>query len=181
MEPSGIIHVGAHDGHEYAETPPAVRLLLVEPQEKPYAALSAAFRGRPNTELARVACGSQEGVAVIHLAEPSESSSLLVPSGGGEVVFDGREVVTVLPLDEVADGEVFDLLRIDTQGYELEVLRGAERVLEGLDRIELEFHDPSVYAGAATVEELDRFLGERGFVRIAGHNLGDDGVYERES
>lgn len=33
-----------------------------------------------------------------------------------------------------------DLLKVDVEGYELEVLRGAERILDGIDRIVLEFH-----------------------------------------
>ena len=71
---------------------------------------------------------------------------------------------------------------VDTQGYELEVLKGARRTLKGLRRVECELHDPGTYPDAATVEQLDEFLLDAGFERVGlTVRVGDDPVtvYER--
>jgi hypothetical protein len=74
-------------------------------------------------------------------------------------------------------------MRIDTQGFELEVLKGAVRTLEDLCRVECEIHDLNTYPGAATLEQLDTFLADAGFERVGvTERVGDDpaAVYERK-
>jgi FkbM family methyltransferase len=55
------------------------------------------------------------------------------------------------------------LLKIDVQGYELEVLKGAVEVLPFVEAIVCEVSHEELYVGAPTFVELDRYIGSRGF------------------
>lgn len=78
----------------------------------------------------------------------------------------------------------YDLLAMDVQGAELMVLKGAAGVLENVRCIITEVNTKELYAGCVRVEELDAFLGERGFVRVetqmTRHGWGD-AVYMRRA
>ncbi|MDP3938745.1 MAG: FkbM family methyltransferase, partial [Deltaproteobacteria bacterium] len=127
----GLIHVGGWHGIEYIGT--ERRLLVFEPQREAFARLKLNLGALPNVELVNVALGAEEGVGVMHTAHPSHSSSLLTPrqAPADGVTFEGTEAVSITTLDRAMQGrEGYDELRIDTQGYELEVLRGARRTLE---------------------------------------------------
>jgi len=181
---AGLIHCGAWEGLEYRGS--TYRLLLFEPQAEPFAALQANFAGCDNVELVNVALGAKDGEATMHTAHPSHSSSLLAPvQCDDHITFEGSETVKVTTLDKAMKGHRgFDELRIDTQGYELEVLRGAPKTLKHIKRIELELHRPTSYPGAGSLEDIDAYLIPLGFVRTAldienSDDLGDV-TYERE-
>lgn len=178
---AGLIHVGAWDGREYIGD--RRRLLLFEPQAKPFALLSRNFAGHLNVELVNAAVGATVGQATMHVFEPSHSSSLLKP----RLACRATEAVRMVTLDQWLKGrEGYGTLRIDTQGYELEVLRGAPNTMRRmLKRVELELHDPSSYPGAATLADLDAFMEEQGWARTGVDVKGSDGlgdvVYEKGS
>jgi FkbM family methyltransferase len=56
-----------------------------------------------------------------------------------------------------------DFLKIDVQGYELEVLKGAERVLARIEVVFTEVNHLEVYAGVPLAAELIGWLAERGY------------------
>lgn len=178
---AGLVHVGAWDGSEYINS--KRRLLLFEPQAEAFGRLRVNLAGHSNVELVNAACGATSGTATMHTARPSHSSSLLTSSGPyaaaapSQTVFDGTERVPLTTLDDAMRGrEGFDTLRIDTQGYELEVLRGAVRTLRTLARVELELHDPETYFGAATLADLDAFMESCGWARSSLDVENSDGL-----
>ena len=61
--------------------------------------------------------------------------------------------------------------------YYKHVLRGAEKVLEGMKCVITEVNMKELYAGCAQIEDFDAFLGERGFMRVCTdmtrHGWGD--------
>jgi FkbM family methyltransferase len=184
----GLIHVGAWEGREYEPDHPD-RLILIEPQRRPFEVLKSRFSGNRNVVLLNIAAGSENGKAMVHKAEPDHSSSLLEPGVERRdevgVVFTGDpELVFVLRLDKLLINPAgVDTLRIDTQGYELEVLRGATGLLPFLQRVEVEVHDPDIYGGAGGLDDIDALLDAAGFERISfdtesSDDLGD-AVYER--
>ena len=75
-------------------------------------------------------------------------------------------LATLLARENV-DVALYDALVMDTQGSELLVLRGAEPVLGSFKFIKTEVPDFEAYAGCAKLEEIDRFLLDRGYVEIS--------------
>ncbi len=78
----------------------------------------------------------------------------------------GDEISSLVPLrtlDEIAGalgiGRV-DLLKIDTEGYEAEVLNGAEAMLGQVQRVILEYHSDALRA------EVEGILMRHGFASV---------------
>jgi hypothetical protein len=105
-----------------------------------------------------------------------EDSSSLLPIGdmmpeifpGTQAV--GSEEVPVAPLTDFLTPAEFvgrSLLKIDVQGYELEVLKSAEPLLKLFDRIYVEASFARLYDGQPLADEVITYLQDRGF-RIAG-------------
>jgi FkbM family methyltransferase len=88
-----------------------------------------------------------------------------------------KRTVTLDTLIKACGDQKYDMLVMDVQGAELLVLRGAEKVLSGVKCVITEVNTKELYAGCAQIEELDAFLGERGFVRVCTdmtrHGWGD--------
>lgn len=179
---AGLVHVGAWHGLEFIGD--QRRLLLFEPQPEAFEILKQNVAGNPDTEIVNAACGSKAGTATIHVFTPSHSSSLLQPLVPcfstpviDQIVYIGTAKVAVTTLDaELASRSGFDELRIDTQGFELEVLRGATEALKTLRSVEVELHDPSTYEGAGTVGEIDEFLAGQGWRQAVFDRDGSDGL-----
>jgi FkbM family methyltransferase len=72
-----------------------------------------------------------------------------------------REVATVT-LDSVVEDQV-DFLKMDVQGAELDVLRGAERVLSDVLVIHAEVEFVPIYRNQPLFDDVFRFLRQRGF------------------
>lgn len=95
------------------------------------------------------------------------------PSQLAETWFDRSELVrteklALRPLDEVirevAPSVSFHFLKIDAQGAEYDILRGAERLLAGQCLgLHLELFVVPLYKGIRLLPEVEQYLGERGF------------------
>lgn len=184
---TGIIHVGAHYGQEYSDYAAAgvKDIVFIEPCEKAFEVLKATFSNIPGITLINSACGSEFAIAEMNVetANKGMSNSLLKPAKHLQqypsIQFTAKEEVEVHTLDELMEGRpgIYNTLVMDVQGYELEVLKGAVKTLEGIAYIYTEVNRDEVYEGCAKVEELDAFLVERGFSRVetswAGGSWGD--------
>ena len=120
----------------------------------------------------RCALGNSNGSTTIHVAANSASSSLLpmmdlhvaaAPNTG----YVGQETVPITTLDTVYPRYRSlgrrPFLKIDTQGFERQVLEGAEAVLRDLVGLELELSLAPLYEGQELWGYFLRYLDERGF------------------
>jgi FkbM family methyltransferase len=126
-----------------------------------------------STTTFNVACGEEEGDFPMYVSHQNQgqSNSLLKPElhtiQHPEVVFDDAEVVRVIPLDKLPFNRGdYDMLYMDVQGAEGLVLKGAEETLRNINFIMTECNRGQTYEGNMEIEEMDAFLGERGFVRV---------------
>ena len=56
-----------------------------------------------------------------------------------------------------------DFLKIDVQGYELEVLKGAQGILQSIEVVFTEVNHIEVYRGAPLAAEVIDWLAQRGY------------------
>lgn len=168
---------------------PEAFLFCFEPLAEPYAKLSAwAATQEGRVRCFQVALGDQEGEAVMrHHLEHSPSSSLLATTGHEVALFpetarQSEVVVPVTTLDTILtdfmDGMAQDiLLKLDVQGYEDRVLRGATRLLGKVQACLLEVSVDPLYQGQASFKDLVMLLDASG-LEYAGNldqAYGEDG------
>ena len=159
--------------------------------------------GRPREvriKAVNCAAGVSSERSVFYEYEQSSLSSLFVSRGegwsfesmGGRVAGgSGREdalsrsasVVDVETLDQIVSGidetwsaSQFNFLRLNVQGSELLVLRGAGEVLRKMDAMLVEVSNIERYAGAPLARDVDAFLGTAGFCAMWGHSYFGDTV-----
>jgi len=82
------------------------------------------------------------------------------------ITFDEQIEVDMIRLDDYPKSNLYNFIMIDVQGYELEVLKGAEKTLENIDYIISEINRDEVYENCAKIEQLDEYLSKFGFERL---------------
>lgn len=122
----------------------------------------------------RAAIGSAAGTTTINLAANSVSSSLL-PANDEFVKAAPQSMhissvdINVATLDSMIQPhwpKQFGL-KVDTQGYDKEVLIGAEQTLKHTEVVQVEVSLAPVYDGGATPADIFQFLAQRNFRAIS--------------
>jgi FkbM family methyltransferase len=103
-----------------------------EPGQETFRELSEKYSGRPNLFLNDVALGSVSGTAeFVENTEPTMSSFLEPGAATWWGQIKQRLQVRVRTVDEYCDEhriDHIDILKLDTQGFDLEVMKGAVRL-----------------------------------------------------
>lgn len=194
---SSVLDVGANKGqfamfaqHRW----PGARLICFEPLPGPRRRLSDLLGIR--AQIHPLALGDKDGEAEMHLASREDSSSLLALGDTQKRLFSMNEervvTVPVRRLDDVVKaGELKrpTLLKIDVQGFEFEVLKGATGLLDAVDEVYVECSFVELYVGQRLAAEVIEFL--RGFglfgagrfnvCRVGDTDVQADLLFTRES
>ena len=179
----GVIHIGGFVGEELASYRQSglSNTILFEPQKKLYQIIKSKCQN--DEQVFNVALGSKSCEQSMFISDrqggiehgAGASSSLMKPkkhfTEHPELTFPTTEIVQVRRLDEFLKSQDIDIcsynmLNIDVQGYELEVLKGADTILEYIELMILEVNRDEMYEGCPLVEELDTFLEKYNFKRV---------------
>jgi len=139
-----------------------------EPSPKTFQTLKANTSYIPAITLNNVGLGSSRNELSFHESEKSDMNSFLAPAKDCWVE---QQSVQKLPVRTVDDYclehsiDRIDVLKSDTQGYDLEVLRGAERMLTSgrIRLVYLEIIFSEMYSGLPSLDEIYRHLCDRDF------------------
>ncbi len=166
-----VVDVGANRGaftDAVRRLEPRSRVLAVEPVAENAAHLRELFAGDAGVTVVERAISDADGSAVLHLTEGSEFASLHVPrreledSYGDASRVVGEAEITTTTLDAIVDGPVA-VLKIDVQGHEIPLLRGASATLERTAVVLIEVLFVSHYEGDAVFAEVDQALRDADF------------------
>lgn len=146
----------------------------------------------------RCALGDHDGVVEINIAGNSQSSSILPMleshlSAAPESAYQGKEIVPIRTLDAIAGQYIKDarapFLKIDTQGFEWQVLDGARAALPHVKGILVELSLVPLYEGQHLWREVIARLEAEGFTLwafmpvfsdpVSGQTLQMDGIFYR--
>lgn len=175
---STVIDVGAHRG-EFALVArrcfPEARLDSFEPLPAAFSHLEQVTRKDPLTTIHQVALGERSGETTIHVSRRDHSSSLLPITARQSALFRGTDEKSEHTIREGRLSEFVDpdsinepaLLKLDVQGYELQVLRGCADLLDRFSHVYVECSFVELYEGQALADEVIVWLYERGF-RLRG-------------
>ena len=169
LQPISVLDVGANVGQYVRRLRTAGFLGTVvsfEPLEGAHSRLIEAARTDPSWIVApRTAVGSHAGSIDLNVAANVVSSSALpltklLEEAAPEVAYVGQQRTPCVRLDALTgllpEGDLF--LKVDTQGFELEVLRGASGLLPRITAMQLELSLIPLYAGAPAMVEMLQYL-----------------------
>lgn len=197
-----VVDVGANNGSygsELRASGYSGRIISFEPTAQAYRSLATRAKKDRLWETQQTALGASPGEATINVAENGAASSSLLkmrdfhkqcsPHSG----FVSSENVNITTLDIALGGLLRSqdkvLLKIDVQGYEHMVLKGACEIIPHVDLIECELSFVKLYDGQLLFEEMLYLLKELGFSPVqfvpgftdprTGHALQVDGIFAR--
>lgn len=176
------------------------RLVSFEPILNSYTTLSAVSSRDKNWTAWRLALSSGDGEQIMHVASNSGHSSSLrkmLPThalAAPEVTVVRTEKVTATSLDSFVKREYDEnvlgriALKIDAQGEELEILKGAKNTLPGCKSVLLEMSLTPLYEAASNWREMISYMESAGYSMVgvipgftskSGEMLQFDGVFRR--
>jgi len=177
---SCVLDVGANIGQyrDFLRNQAKYEGLIVsfEPVEKAVNVLRKKAKTDSRWLIYHCAVASQSGVNRINVMKADDLSSFLPPDSSATNLFahcnviDHTEDVHVVTLDSALSelrtrqniGDRF-FLKMDTQGYDLEVLRGAEKNLSQISALQTELSCVRLYKGMPGYLEVLEALDMRGF------------------
>lgn len=141
--PETIVDVGAHAGAAtvwFKSHYPDAHVTCFEPCKDSFRHLSANTRGFDGVKLWNRALGEETGEAQLFSGQYSSMQHSMKPNGENTgdfewiSVWSTREAFDALPYERIS------ILKMDTEGLELEILRAIEDRLTSIDVVYLEYH-----------------------------------------
>ena len=167
--PNTIVDIGANRGQFTLLSRylfPNAHVISIEPLRGPANTFRKLFKFDQNVILHEGAVGPEAKNVSMHVSARDDSSSLL-PIGEKQTnVFPGTEElsleeISVAPLNHYVQSDDLvspALLKIDVQGFELEVLKGCGDFLEKFDYIYVECSFVELYKEQALADEVIQYL-----------------------
>jgi FkbM family methyltransferase len=175
------------------------RIVSFEPLSGPFDILSQKAGRDDHWQAVHLALGERSEILPIHVAGNAAASSSILPmlplhdQVAPEAAYVDVESVEVRPLDELLPEYRRDarsiLLKVDVQGYESAVIRGAYSSLKEMTAVQLELSLMPLYADAPLLAEMVAILADHGFALVGlepgladprnGYLLQTDGIFAR--
>jgi FkbM family methyltransferase len=155
------------------------RIVSFEPLSAAFEILKAKAAADPAWRVFHCAIGDAEERREINVAGNSLSSSLLdmLPSHvevAPDSKYVGKEWIEVRTLDsifsELREAAENVYMKIDTQGFEGRVLKGAEKSLPRIDTVQMEMSLVPLYDGELLYHEMGSLMSEKGYALVAVEN-----------
>jgi FkbM family methyltransferase len=197
-----VLDIGANTGqfaehlrHDLGYTG---RIFSFEPQSRVFEELKANAEGDARWKVYKWALGEAASTAEINISRNSLGSSLLtvLPTflkSAPNAVCVGKEVIQVKPLDSffsdycTTENNVY--LKIDTQGFESRVLKGAERSLPQIDTVQMEMSLVPLYQDELLIHDMCTLMAGKGYTLVSlegvfadsrsGQLMQVDGIFHR--
>ena len=175
-----VVDVGSHVGwflHCWKDWCPTASIHAFEPASEAHSKSVNLYGSDPSIVFNAVGVGSQSGVLDLKVCgDSTPSNSFLEPAKDGWDAIGyrtgpiTRRSVPVVTLDEYCAQtrlQSIYLMKIDVQGFELEVLKGAVKTLRHTDYLFVESAIQRLYVDAATFTTVHDYLVGRGFHLMA--------------
>lgn len=168
-----LIDVGARGGLDQRWEPyhDLMEVIAFEPDPEECAALNS--RRYPySIRFLPVALGANDGEkATLHVCRKPGCTSLFQPNAElcskyhykENMEVTGEHPIAISRMDTTCGNFQPDAIKIDTQGTELDILRGSGRLLDGALAVELEVEFVPLYIGQPLFSDVDAFMRQQGF------------------
>ncbi len=167
-----VLDIGANVGqwaHDLRDCGYNQRIISFEPAPGPFAQLQAFAGSGKNHDCVQAGLGDQDGEAQLLVLPETVNSSFRAKLQSRSLVLAVEESVTVpirrldslLPSMTAISDRFY--MKLDTQGFEREVLTGAVEILARTDAVEVELSFIELYRGQALLPEIWQMLTRAGF------------------
>tara|TARA_Y100000748_G_C15407174_1_gene453917 strand:- start:50 stop:799 length:750 start_codon:yes stop_codon:yes gene_type:complete len=166
---NSLIHIGGHKGEEIEEYKSLnlTNVIYIEPIKKFAKEIENKIKNLENFRVLAIGLGSEDKEDEINIAEDNHSgSSSIFSPRPSSIGFVNKEKIIVKKFSSL-DLPELDLAIIDTQGYELEVLKGFEEKINDFKFLIVEFSNYEGYVGQVTYNQLNKFLNSSNFFMIS--------------
>lgn len=177
---AGVIDAGAFDGTislHMADLYPAAEIFAFEPAPQTFTLLQRAIQKQPRIKPFPFALSDQNGHAALNVNRAPGTNSILSVHQSTEmqaVLGTGGDTLAQVPIETRCLDDFLKqypgfrptLLKTDTQGFDLNVLRGARHTLQTSIRAviaEIRFFSPAYNGDTSLLETIDTYLSELGF------------------
>lgn len=164
-------------------------IVSFEPSPASFEALTISTSADSNWSCRQIALGAKRSTKTLNINsgdgqfDSIRALSCCAQSYRPDLTTVASQLVDVQALDDLAEELHFDrrptLLKIDTQGYDLEVLKGCQRSLPLIRSVLLEAPVQALYEGAPLIEEIIAVMRDAQF-ELSGafpiHRYGPHGV-----
>lgn len=170
-----VFDIGANAG-QYAMELRALgyqgTIISFEPLSQAFKALEKNAKNDAKWQVFNCALGNMDGQSTINISENSGSSSIydindISIEAQADTQYIGKETIQVKRLDSVftdfytGNQQVF--LKIDTQGYEMNVLEGGLDALQHANGLQIEMSLFPVYKNSELFDEMLEYINNKGF------------------
>lgn len=181
-----VLDIGASEGcfgQKLRDSGYKGRIISFEPLTEAYHTLLKVAGNDQLWQTVNTAIGNYDGVALINVSRRRTSSSILpmLPShieAAPESAYLTKEQVQMRYLDSILDDLITRnnriYIKIDVQGYERSVLRGAAEILKIAAAIEVEVSMIPLYEGSILYAEMIKELDTLGFYLISWEDVFTD-------
>ncbi len=158
FEPSFIIDIGAHAGAAtiyFKMHYPRAEVVAFEPSQATFELLRANTAGLEGVVVRRAALAAADGEARLFSVRHSSMQHSTKPNAENTSDFEWVPVLEARPALEALGRSSYSIVKIDTEGCELEILESIRGLLPAIDVIYVEYHSE------ADRLAIDRILGPR--------------------
>ena len=170
-----VIDIGANKGQfgkEIREFGYKKKLISFEPMKSAFLELKEQSKKYPLWEVENLGFGKETSYEFLNISKNSVSSSILQvletsTNVNQDTKFVSKEQINLISLNEylskndIGDNKVF--VKIDTQGFEKNIILGAEKVKDKITGFLLELSIVELYNSAALFNEMISLLNKFGF------------------
>lgn len=187
---ASIVDIGANTGQfaRHARVAfPEARIISFEPVESCYTELVHTFSGDSNFRAYNCAIGKSNRKTTFYTNEYAPSSSMLEIAEEHIKYFPNTENTTATVIEEKLFEEVVDiaslekpcLVKIDVQGYELEIISNNDKLLSAADVVIVETSFKQLYQGQPLFDNVYQSMLNLGFVYGGSYDqLNAPGTYQ---
>ncbi len=165
FSPKFCLDIGAYEGywtHEFKQIFPDCAVMMFEGQLSKEPALVEIQKANKDVQYEIALLGADESDVTFNIYETA--SSVLTEHHDTNAKTETRKLSTLDRLLEAGDFKAPDFIKIDTQGYELEILKGGEKTLAHAEFVLLEVSFLDIYVNCPLINDTLNFMKERGFV-----------------